>query len=279
MKSCRGFTLIEILIALLVSSFVMAGLIMYSLSQQRSTVTTTNVSDMQQGLRTAVDLIGRDIRMAGYDPNHDGRFGIRDIAFRDPEGAPNPAGEGYLEVAWDRDEDGVLDLDEIVSYSLASNSEISPNSLALTRQLAAGGGRQPLAGYIINMEFAFVIDKDDDGKLEHDPANPRSLLWLVDINSDGIWEKLDTNSDGAITVEDNGGSLGIMAGTSTGIAVDTKRIRGVRIWMLARSDSRDPKLVDSNIYVVGRKIVQPNDRFRHRLLERTVLCRNMGLEL
>jgi type IV pilus assembly protein PilW len=277
MKSCQGFTLIEILIALFVSSVGMVALTMYCLSQQKSTVISTNISDMQQGLRATVDFIGRDIRMAGFDPGSSGSFGIRDIAFHNHEGVAEAAGEGFLQIAWDADEDGALDPGEIISYSLASGSEVSPDSLALTRELGSGGGRQPLAGYIVNMEFAFAIDEDLDGDLDRDPANKNNVLWLVDTDSNGTWDKLDTDGDGHITVADNGGAVGTIAGTATGIPVSTKYIRAVRIWLLARSEARDPKYVDSHVYVVGRKIVQPNNPFRHRLLERIVLCRNMGL--
>jgi hypothetical protein len=47
--------------------------------------------------------------------------------------------------------------------------------------------------------------------------------------------------------------------------------------MLAQSQAPDPNYTDSNTYVVGPHDVAPDNNFRHRMLERTVLCRNMGL--
>ncbi|WP_417913954.1 prepilin-type N-terminal cleavage/methylation domain-containing protein [Candidatus Electronema sp. JM] len=63
-----GFTLVEIMISLVLSSFVIAGVYgVYSI-QQRSYKTQGQVADLQQQLRSALDFITRDIRMVGYNP-------------------------------------------------------------------------------------------------------------------------------------------------------------------------------------------------------------------
>lgn len=277
MGTNRGFTLIEVLVTLFIASVSMTVLTMYCLTQQKSTVVSTNVSDMQQSLRAAMAFIIRDIRMAGYDPTASKNFGFLDIAFRDYEGSADTSGDDFLQLAWDANEDGVRDDDEIISYSLSDNSTAAPDSLALTREVDSGGGRQPLAGYIVQMSFAFAIDNDQDGALDEDSSG--NVLWLVDSDSDGSWDKLDVNGDGDISAADNGGSVGTIAGTDIGVTVSTRDIRAVRIWLLARSAAPDNDFTDTDIYVVGRDVVQPNDRYRHRLMERSVLCRNAGLSL
>ncbi len=63
-----GFTLVEIMISLALSSFVIAGVYgVYSI-QQRSYKTQGQVADLQQQLRSALDFMTRDIRMVGYNP-------------------------------------------------------------------------------------------------------------------------------------------------------------------------------------------------------------------
>jgi type IV pilus assembly protein PilW len=63
-----GFSLIELLIAIAVGSIVLMLVVGFLHSQQRISVTHNAVMDMQQGVRSAVSLMTREIRMAGYDP-------------------------------------------------------------------------------------------------------------------------------------------------------------------------------------------------------------------
>ncbi len=62
----RGFTLIEIMVSMVISSLVVAGIYGVYTIQQRSYTVQGQVTEMQQRLRSAVDFMTRDIRMAGY---------------------------------------------------------------------------------------------------------------------------------------------------------------------------------------------------------------------
>jgi prepilin-type N-terminal cleavage/methylation domain-containing protein len=64
--SRRGFTLVELLVALTVSAIVLTILASAVRSQGRSTVFQTGQADMQQNVRGALDLFRRELRMAGY---------------------------------------------------------------------------------------------------------------------------------------------------------------------------------------------------------------------
>ena len=61
----KGFTLIEILISIAIFGLVMG--VMYSLyiSMNRTTVNQTDILEVQQNVRIALDRLSRDIRMAG----------------------------------------------------------------------------------------------------------------------------------------------------------------------------------------------------------------------
>ena len=282
MKSKAGFTLIEVLVAMVVVMIVMAGAYSVFLSQQKNTTVQINVSDIQQNLRTAMDFMARDIRMAGFAGTENGSlgsFGFEDVSFSDYSANPDADGSGYLEFSWDMDEDGTLDAGETVSYSLFDDSVVAPGSIALMRELDDGGGRQPMAGYIIALGLAFAYDYDQDGELDEDASG--NVIWAVDNDNDGDWDNLDTNGDGQITAADLGGGAtsGRITGTATGTPLKYQDIRAVRIWMLGRSPAPDNTYTDDKIYTVGRDVIQPNDNYRHRLLERTILCRNMGLKL
>jgi len=63
-----GFTLIELLIAMSIGTLVMATVTNVFISQKRAYHAQEQVNEMQQNVRAALDLMTRDIKMAGYDP-------------------------------------------------------------------------------------------------------------------------------------------------------------------------------------------------------------------
>lgn len=68
-KKKRGVTLIELLIALVMSSILIAALYRVFISQQKIYTVQDQVVDIQQNLRIAIDQMTREIRMAGYGGN------------------------------------------------------------------------------------------------------------------------------------------------------------------------------------------------------------------
>lgn len=63
-----GFTLIELMIAMVIGLIVMGSIYTMYISYQRAQVTQQLVVDMQQNGRAAIALMKREIRMAGYNP-------------------------------------------------------------------------------------------------------------------------------------------------------------------------------------------------------------------
>jgi len=284
MKSTAGFTLIEVLIAMAVSMIILGGAYSVFMSQQKNTTVQINVSDIQQNLRAAMDFLVRDIRMAGYagtDNGALGNFGFRNVAFSNYSANPDADGSGYLEFSWDMDDDGLLDAGETVSYSLSNDSDVAPGSIALMRKrnISAGSDRDAMAGYIIALGLAFAYDANQDGELDRDAAG--NVIWAVDADNDNDWDSLDVSGDGQISAADlsGGATSGRIVGAATSTPLHYQDIRAVRIWLLGRSPAPDNTYTDNKTYIVGRDVLQPNNNFRHRLLERTVLCRNMGLRL
>ena len=67
-RNQRGFTLIEIMVALALSGMVMAGIAATYHFQARSYVTQSEVTDTVQSARAAIYFLERELRMAGADP-------------------------------------------------------------------------------------------------------------------------------------------------------------------------------------------------------------------
>jgi type IV pilus assembly protein PilW len=252
-KYNSGFTLIEVLIALVVTMIIMGGAYSAFNGYQKQTTIQTNVSDAQQTLRAAMDFMVREVRMAGYDPESDRNTGIEDVSI---DAANNSSIEFTFAV--DSDGDGNIDGTDRIIYSIADMPISAPDGTFDLAREENGGGRQLMAKSIISLGLAYAYDSNDDGELDRDGSG--NVIWAIDDG--GNWSQLDLST----------GNTSV-----TGTAVDERTIRAVRIWMLAQSQAPDPNYTDTNTYIVGPHVRVPNNNFRHRLLERTVLCRNMGL--
>ena len=61
-----GYTLIELLAGILISAVILAGLYTVFTSQQSAFSAQEQVSEMTQNIRAGLDLMTREIRLAGY---------------------------------------------------------------------------------------------------------------------------------------------------------------------------------------------------------------------
>lgn len=64
-----GFTLVELVIAMVVSSLIMVAVYAAYRAQQHVALGQEQVTEMQQNLRAGLNALARDARLAGYDPN------------------------------------------------------------------------------------------------------------------------------------------------------------------------------------------------------------------
>ncbi len=87
MKKNAGFTLIELLIALVLSIVIVGAVYATFNSQQKSFSLTNQKMDMQQQMRQAMNLIMRDLRMAGCGM-------IEGVTIKDEKFEPIQVGDG-----------------------------------------------------------------------------------------------------------------------------------------------------------------------------------------
>jgi type IV pilus assembly protein PilW len=252
----RGFTLIELMVGMAVTSILLAGIYTTYNIQTRSYKTQTMMVSVQQNLRGALIVMEEEIRMAGYDsgvPNT-GLFGLTNITI-------DGNGNGTITFTGDfgigNADNGILENNETFSYSIYdSGTTQAVGNLDLGRALG-GGGRQLLAEGIEAMGFAFAYDNDADQQLDTDGGG--NVLWGIDTDADNV---LDTN----------------VAGGGLPTLVNMNRIRAVRVWLLARTRGIIRQHYDTDTYVVGNRTLGPfNDGFQRILLTSTVKLRNIGL--
>ncbi len=131
-----GFTLTELLVAMVLAGIAMSAIYSAYVTQQRAYKTTEDVTVVQQNLRSAMYFLEKDLRMAGYDPEESGSFKF------------TVANDHDFKYTWDENEDGTLDSDEYVSYKFESPEP------TLERD-AGDGSYNDIANYLTDVNFAY----------------------------------------------------------------------------------------------------------------------------
>jgi len=65
-KKRKGFTLVELMVSIVISSIIMLGVVSLYSSSRKGQKTNESLARIQENLRFAADMMTRDIRMAGY---------------------------------------------------------------------------------------------------------------------------------------------------------------------------------------------------------------------
>ena len=283
----KGFTLIELMIAMVVGSIIMAVIYSTYQAQQKSYTTQHLAVEMQQNIRSAISLMKREIRMAGYDPladdgvDNDGTNGVDDPGESSGAGIVSAAGN-FVQFSFDDNANSVTtDSNESLTYGFTAGDidldGIADDGAESLSRIDAGGGTTEVIAYDIQgIAFAYAFDDDGDGQLEVTPGNG-NVIWAMDADDDGWLDTvLDDNDDGVIDAGDSVGGAALDPAFWPA-QVDIDNIRAVRIWVLARSRIPIRGHSDNRTYMVGARSVPTGDDFQRRLLVDTINCRNMGL--
>ena len=140
LRNTGGFTLVELLITLAISSLVMGGIYTVYNSHQRTYTTQLQVVEMQQNLRAATYYLSRDIRTAGYDRVDTALFGI------------TTANLDSIVFTADTNQDGVLDTNETITFDLYD--AYGDGDTDLGKKVGAGS-RMPVAENVDALNFVY----------------------------------------------------------------------------------------------------------------------------
>ncbi len=273
----HGFTLVELLIGMIAGVILLGSLYIIFKAQLKSYNLQSQYIGMQNNIRIALTSIAKEIRMAGYDPKDTAFSSISPISIAD---------EYEFSFAYDKNKDGIIESNEIISYRLKPSDDTDNNGIAdngatmLIRKI--GSTLQPLADNIEAIAFAYAfINNTTNKQLAYNATGTnKNIYWAIPYNN--YWYNLDVNDDGKIDKKDDFNNDNIIDITNTGIPIINNNIRAIKIWILVRSEHADNNFIDNNSYVVGRYIITPKNNsidqhYRHWLLSITVKLRNMGL--
>jgi len=185
-KRQQGFTLVELLVALVITGVVVGGIHSAYYSQQKSYLVQEEVAGMQQQLRAAMYLIERDIRLAGYDPNRSAGAGIRaananSIRFTSDihDGADNNA-DGVID---EPDEEGNGDGDTLDAGEDMTYLRLDPDGngvFDLYRRDAVAGTDQLLALNVDAINFVYL---NNTGNITADLSAIRSVQMTMVVRA------------------------------------------------------------------------------------------------
>ena len=160
----RGFSLVELLVALGVGMIALAAFYgVFTIQNKRFNI-EEQVAEMQQNVRAGVETITMDVRMAGYDPAGVANFSGITVS------------STQLELKFDLDGNGAIAGAEDVIYKFDSANK------RITRNI--GGGDQPFMENVQAFTFAYL---DSAGNV----TNTSSLVRQIRISITGKTNKPD----------------------------------------------------------------------------------------
>ncbi len=258
LKNRSGFTLVELMITLVVGSLITLAMYSVYLSSQKRQTSQDRVVEMQQHIRSGMNFMVRELRMAGFDPQETADAGITvatstGLTFTqdtNDNGTGNSPGDG-----------DVTDSEENITYGITAGADANNDG-------------------IVDANFAPVFDADlGVASIERATNNPVSPgPFSVADNIEAIEFLYLIGDDYTPTLNPAAGEL--------------DDIRAVVVSILARVTFRDQEFLNRKVYLPasndrnfanGEYFInsgvrwQVNDNYRRRLMISLINLRNMGL--
>ncbi len=186
-----GFTLVELLVGILLSGIVLAGLYSVFISQERAFSAQERVAEMNQNIRAAMDLMTREIRMAGYRPATAAVETANDTTFRfqgDVDDKENPDGSRDIErVEYTRNADQNRITRKVWTYRTP------------TGPWGISGGAQPFCENATALSFSYTML---DGSVTSSPATLANIRKVtLSITARTAYPDPKTGLYGSITLK------------------------------------------------------------------------------
>jgi len=169
MTDKNGFTLIELLVGLAMSMIVMGAMYVAHMAQVQGKITQEVTLELQQAGRAGLELMTRDIRMAGCDPSWESGAGFVTANADEIEFTMDIADGG----AGNESDGDLLDTGEHITYKINTSGNLG-------RDTHGGNGLQPLVRNADVLDFVYL---DADGAVTADMDDITSVEVSFVISS------------------------------------------------------------------------------------------------
>jgi prepilin-type N-terminal cleavage/methylation domain-containing protein len=256
----RGLTLVELIIALVLSSILIAALYRVFISQQRIFMVQDQVADIQQNVRIAIGQMTKEIRMAGYGGN------ILDI-FDNINGFSNiitPANNSITILL--ADQVGVLKQNTNKGSNQIKVTNASIFNTEKKKYLCLNG----LNNYLVQSITADTITMSTPLTEDHIIKEPVYLVKAITYNlgqsgSKTALRRNENTGGGGQPLAENMEGLQLTYFDANGnITTNPQDIRMIRVMVTVKTNLSDPE------YKGG-------DGYRRRILSSYIKVRNIGL--
>ena len=158
----KGLTLIELLVGLVICAMVVAGIYRLFIAQSRAYTVQDQVVEVQQNIRSAMELMLRDLRMTGFD---DDRTPLVSIA--QPSIDP---GDDSITVRYELE-----NAPYVVRYWLAGGATLNRQE---TRGIVPVTTTEPILENVEALNFTYGVDENEDGAMDDRNANGQLDDWV-----------------------------------------------------------------------------------------------------
>jgi type IV pilus assembly protein PilW len=152
----KGMTLIELLVAMVICAMVVAGIYRVFISQSKAYTVQDQVVEVQQSVRSAMEILLRDIRMTGFD------YDNSPIEITTP--IATPLSDNAVTVSYEYYDNNAAQYQKhTVAYWRDASSR-------MIRRLTVDNVARPEETLLENVEelnFTYGVDSNEDGALDN----------------------------------------------------------------------------------------------------------------
>jgi len=273
-KNKKGVTLIELLIALIISALLIAGIYNTFIGQQKTYIVQEQVVDMQQNLRAGINKMMREIRMAGFG----GLEGVLNNGGVNGFTQPITANQTTITIIGGFKQIRNTNGDPITVDSASGNTVILNNTPEL-KEFDSAAKRFISIGGVESSKFQIdgkVLTLEKKLKYNHPKGTPIFKIQAItySVGQSGGKPSLlrnENTEEGNQPLADNIENIQFEYFDENGNPLafpisDPKLIRMVRVTVTARTDRLDPdfksgdgyrrRTITSNIYVRNMEFYQ-----------------------
>ena len=154
----KGFSLMELLVALVISALVIAGIYKLFIFQSRAYTVQGQAVEVQQNIRMAMEILLRDLRMAGFDNDND----TSTIEITTPVHLPVSANAITVDYEYYNKTTPVFEKHTVAYWRDGGTSR-------LMKQLSindVAGSPEILLDNVDSLDFTYGVDVNNDGAVD-----------------------------------------------------------------------------------------------------------------